>query len=133
MTGKLKVFTNGCFDILHVGHIALLEYAGQHGEVTVGLNSDSSIRRLKGNQRPINCEENRKKVIEALKYVHNVIIFEEDTPYELIKSLKPDLIIKGGDYKPSDVVGADLAKVIIFPLVDGNSTTTIISKLAKLL
>jgi len=132
----MKIFTNGCFDILHRGHLELLEYcrhrAGQHGsffgvgEVIVGLNSDDSIRELKGDGRPINNERDRKYALEALKYVDTVIVFNEPTPLELIKIIKPDIIIKGGDYEKENVVGSDLCDVIIFKLVEGYSTTNII-------
>ena len=123
MDSELRVFTNGCFDILHIGHIKLLEFCRNRGRVIVGLNSDESIRKIKGSNRPINTENNRKMLLESLRFVDQVIIFEEITPYELIKKLRPDLIVKGGDYNASDVVGSDLAKVLIFPTVKGFSTT----------
>jgi len=125
------VFTNGCFDIIHKGHVELLEFAASKGRLVVGLNSDASVRRLKGISRPINSELDRKKVLEALRSVDEVIIFEEDTPYELICELKPNLIIKGGDYKAEDVVGADISEVIIFPYIEGNSTTGIIERISQ--
>ena len=118
------VFTNGCFDILHRGHLALLEYCKGIGcTVFVGLNSDESVRRLKGPLRPINCQEDRKYFLESLRYVDKVIVFDEDTPYNLIKKLKPDIIVKGGDYLPEDVVGSDICEVKIFNYVEGYSTT----------
>jgi D-beta-D-heptose 7-phosphate kinase/D-beta-D-heptose 1-phosphate adenosyltransferase len=118
------VFTNGCFDILHRGHIEYLKESRKLGyKLIVGLNSDESIKRLKGEQRPINNQKDRKAVLEALDCVDEVIIFNEDTPYELIKKLKPDIITKGGDYKPEEVVGNDLTKVVIIPFVKGYSTT----------
>ena len=123
----MKVFTNGCFDVLHRGHIELLSYCANFGDVIVGLNSDESTRKLKGNNRPINNEKDRKVMLEAIRYVKKVIIFEEDTPYELIKVVKPDLIIKGGDYLPSDVVGRDLCEVRIFDTLDGYSSTRLIN------
>ncbi len=127
-----KIFTNGCMDCLHVGHIRLLEYCKSLGYVIVGLNSDASVRALKGSTRPINNEIDRKEMLLALKYVDEVIIFDELTPYELIKQIQPDVIVKGGDYKPEDVVGNDISKVIIFNYIDGYSTTNIINK-AKML
>ena len=123
MSGSI-IFTNGCFDVLHRGHIKLLMYCHTLGEtVIVGLNSDESIRRLKGKDRPINNLEDRKLLLESLRYVHQVIVFDEDTPYNLIKELKPDIIVKGGDYKPEDVVGQDISEVKIFNYVKGYSTT----------
>ena len=129
----MKVFTNGCFDVLHRGHVELLSYCANIGEVVVGLNSDKSVKRLKGNSRPINNQEDRRIILESIKYVSKVIIFEEDTPYELIKILKPDLIVKGGDYLPNEVVGHDLSEVRIFDTLQGySSTATIKSLLADL-
>ena len=125
----MKVFTNGCFDVLHRGHIELLSYCANIGEVLVGLNSDKSVKRLKGNDRPVNNEKNRKFILESIRYVNEVIIFEEDTPYELIKILKPDLIVKGGDYLPNDVVGYDLCEVRIFDTLKGYSSTAAINSL----
>jgi D-beta-D-heptose 7-phosphate kinase/D-beta-D-heptose 1-phosphate adenosyltransferase len=118
------VFTNGCFDILHRGHLELLKYCkGIGNTVIVGLNSDKSVKRLKGNSRPINNQSDRKYFLESLKFVDKVIVFEEDTPYNLIKNLKPDLIVKGGDYRKEDVVGSDICEVKIFNYVQGYSTT----------
>lgn len=125
----MKVFTNGCFDVLHRGHIELLSYCANIGEVLVGLNSDKSVKRLKGNDRPVNNEKDRKLILESIRYVNEVIIFEEDTPYELIKILKPDLIVKGGDYLPSDVVGYDLCEVRIFDTLKGYSSTAVINSI----
>lgn len=129
----MKVFTNGCFDVLHLGHIQLLEFCASFGKVIVGLNSDDSVRRLKGTSRPINSVDARKKILESVKYVHEVHIFEEDTPYELIKSVKPNLIVKGGDYKIEEVVGNDLCDVIIFDTVVGYSSTKLIQRTSKIL
>ena len=118
------IFTNGCFDVLHRGHIQLLMYCHTlGGTVIVGLNSDESIKRLKGKDRPINNLEDRKLLLESLKYVHKVIVFNEDTPYDLIKEIKPDVIVKGGDYRPENVVGKDISEVKIFNYVKGYSTT----------
>jgi len=124
------VFTNGCFDILHIGHIKLLEFCKQQGDyVIVGLNSDESVKRIKGEKRPINNEHNRLNILKSIKYVDQVFIFNEDTPYELIKILNPDIIVKGGDYKKEEVVGNDLTEVIIFNYIDGYSTTKTLEKL----
>lgn len=129
MNAEKLVFTNGCFDILHVGHVKLLEYCSTLGEVVVGLNSDASVKRLKGANRPVNDQDSRKTVLESLRFVSQVLIFDEDTPYNLISALKPDLIVKGGDYNPSEVVGSDIAEVLIFPTRDGFSTSGIIEKM----
>ncbi len=126
------VFTNGCFDILHVGHVSLLNYCRSLGhKVIVGLNSDSSVKRLKGKDRPINCQDDRKFIIESLSSVDEVVIFDSDTPIDLIKSIKPDIIVKGGDYKPENVVGSDISEVKIFGYIDGYSTTNIARSIKK--
>jgi len=127
---KKIVFTNGCFDILHVGHVKYLESAKSFGDMLiVGLNSDASVKRLKGDSRPINISEDRAYVLSALESVSFVVEFEEDTPYELIKSIKPDVLVKGGDYKGKEVVGSDIAKELrLVNFVDGKSTTKIIEK-----
>jgi len=118
------IFTNGCFDVIHRGHLELLKYcAGLGSKVVVGLNSDSSIRRIKGISRPINTEEDRRFLLESLVWVDEVLIFHEDIPYKLIQCVKPDIIVKGGDYIPEEVVGADLAEVKIFQYVEGYSST----------
>ncbi len=122
----MKVFTNGCFDVLHLGHIELLKYCASLGEVTVGLNSDQSVRRLKGPTRPLNSEQARKEILKSLRYVSEVIVFDEDTPRELIRRLKPDLIVKGGDYKPEEVVGNEFCEVRIFNTIQGYSSTRFI-------
>lgn len=122
-----KIFTNGCFDILHIGHVNLIKYARSLGDyLIIGLNSDNSIKKLKGDTRPINCEKDRKQILESLKFVDEVIIFEEETPLNLIKKIKPDVIVKGGDYNKEQVVGHGLAEVVIFNYIDGYSTTKII-------
>lgn len=121
------VFANGCFDILHRGHIELLEFAKQHGDrLVIGLNSDKSVKKLKGETRPFNNESDRKKVLESIRYVDEVIIFDEETPYKLIKRICPDIIVKGGDYVATNVVGSDLCEVLIFDLIDGYSSTQIL-------
>jgi D-beta-D-heptose 7-phosphate kinase/D-beta-D-heptose 1-phosphate adenosyltransferase len=122
------IFTNGCFDILHVGHLTLLQQAQQLGDtLIVGLNSDASVKRLKGDSRPVNDQTTRQRQLEMLSFVDQVIIFDDDTPYELIKKIKPDVIVKGGDYTVDQVVGNDLATVHIIPTVGNYSTTHIIN------
>ncbi len=133
--GKKIVFTNGCFDILHAGHVKYLSDARQFGDILiVGLNSDSSVRRLKGSSRPVNPQEDRAAVLDALSAVDYVVIFEEDTPIELIKAVKPDVLVKGGDYTIDTIVGAGFVtenggKVEVIPLLEGRSTTSLIEKL----
>ena len=122
------IFTNGCFDVLHRGHFELLKYCSTLGAVIVGLNSDDSVKSLKGASRPLYNEEDRKFALECCKYVDSVVIFEEETPYELIKTLAPDIVVKGGDYKKEDVVGYDLAEVKIFNFVEGYSTSKILEE-----
>ncbi len=123
------IFTNGCFDILHRGHVELLRYCHSLGRVVVGLNSDRSVKQLKGESRPYNNETDRQLILEACRFVDEVVIFDEETPYELIKKVKPDIVVKGGDYQQEDVVGNDLAEVKIFNFVDGYSTTNILEKM----
>lgn len=125
------VFTNGCFDILHAGHVEYLEKSRSLGsKLIVGINSDESIRRLKGSNRPINNQYDRKRVLEGLRCVDEVIIFDEDSPYELIKHLKPDILTKGGDYTPDKVRSRELVKeLIIIPFKDGYSTTSLIDRI----
>ncbi|MBL0687369.1 MAG: D-glycero-beta-D-manno-heptose 1-phosphate adenylyltransferase [Sulfurospirillum sp.] len=127
---KKIVFTNGCFDILHTGHVKYLEIAKSFGEMLiVGLNSDESVKRLKGDSRPINISLDRAYVLSALESVSFVVQFNEDTPYELIKIIKPDILVKGGDYKGKEIVGSDIVKELkLVDFVDGKSTTNIIKK-----
>ena len=121
------VFTNGCFDILHTGHFELLaEAKSLGGKLIVGINSDESVRRFKGPKRPINNVDKRKRQLELLPWVDEVIVFDEDTPYRLIKEVVPHVIVKGGDYTVEQVVGHDLADVHLVPTVEGYSTTNII-------
>ena len=123
------VFTNGCFDILHRGHFELLKYCRSLGTIViVGLNDDKSVKELKGETRPFFSEQDRKFALECCRYVDHVILFEEETPYNLIKKLKPDIIVKGGDYKIEDVVGNDLAEVRIFNFIEGFSTTKVLEE-----
>lgn len=130
---KRIVFTNGCFDILHPGHINLLRYcrdsAGFYGAVVVGLNDDASVRRLKGEDRPIMDVSSRALMLLATRFVDHVVSFEEDTPLKLIEALRPDFIIKGGDYKLADVVGKDISTVLLAPYDDRWSTTKLLEKL----
>ena len=126
------IFTNGVFDILHTGHLKLLEYAKSKGnKLIVGINSDESVKRLKGSNRPVNNHMLRKEQLLALPWVDEVHIFKEDTPLELMNWLNPDLIIKGGDYIIKTVVGHEKFNVEIFPTVEGKSTTSIIEKMKK--
>ena len=136
-SGKKVVFTNGCFDILHIGHISYLRKARQLGDVlVVGLNSDESVRRLKGDDRPVNTLVDRAEMLAAMDFVDYVIPFEEDTPENLINKVIPDILVKGGDYTIDSIVGADIVKqnggiVEILPFVEGHSTTEIIKKIQK--
>ncbi|WP_456433612.1 D-glycero-beta-D-manno-heptose-7-phosphate kinase [Nitratifractor sp.] len=131
--GKRIVFTNGCFDILHMGHVKYLNEAAGFGDVLiVGLNSDDSVRRLKGADRPVNPQYDRAYVLAALEAVDYVTIFDEGTPYELIKIVEPDVLVKGGDYEGKEVVGSDIAKEVrLVEFVEGRSTSRIIEKIAK--
>jgi len=130
-------FTNGVFDILHPGHIFSLSQAAKEADyLVVGLNSDESVKRLKGDGRPVNGEDARALILASLILVDVVIIFEEDTPLELIKAIKPDVLVKGGDYKIEQIVGAKEVvahggRVVINPLIEGFSTTAIIEKLTR--
>ena len=132
LAGKKIVFTNGCFDILHLAHIRLFDFAKKQGDyLVVGLNSDDSVKCLKGPSRPINNLQARKEVLLALKSVDYVIAFEEDTPLELIKKIKPNVLLKGGDYSKDSIVGSSIiedygGEVIVFPYINGYSTTSII-------
>jgi len=134
--GKL-VFTNGCFDILHAGHVLYLEQAKALGDILiVGLNSDASVKRLKGESRPVNSQQNRSIVLAALAAVDYVIVFDEETPYELIKAIQPDVLVKGGDWSEDSIVGADIVKakggeVISLPFWEGLSTTNILKAMDK--
>ncbi len=129
------VFTNGCFDVLHFGHVQYLLEAKKLGDLlVVGLNSDASVRRLKGESRPINGEQERAFVLAALAFVDYVVVFEEDTPKELIEVVKPDVLVKGGDYQIENIVGADFViqnggTVTTIPFVEGFSSTHILEQL----
>ncbi len=135
LLNKKIAFTNGCFDIIHEGHIFSLSQAAKEADyLIVGLNSDASTKRLKGNERPINNEKSRALIIASLIIVDAVIIFEEDTPYQLITSILPDVLVKGGDYTIEQIVGAkeviaNGGNVIINPIVKGFSTTNLVEKI----
>lgn len=134
---KDLVFTNGCFDIIHRGHIEYLNQAKAIGKsLLIGLNSDASVTKLKGSGRPINKEFDRAFVLSNLKCVDAVVVFDEDTPYNLIKAVKPDFLVKGGDWKEDQIVGSDVVKsyggkVFSLKYVDSYSTTNIIEKIKK--
>lgn len=133
--GKKIVFTNGCFDLLHAGHIAYLTEAASLGDVLIlGLNSDASVQKLKGPQRPINNETTRSSLLSAMFFINAVVFFSEDTPLELIKAIQPDILVKGGDYKPEEIVGAketiaNGGKVEVLTFLPGYSSTAIINKI----
>mgnify|MGYP001389590698 CR=1 FL=1 len=131
--GKKIVFTNGCFDILHRGHVSYLDVAKSFGDVLIlGLNSDESVRRLKGEDRPINNQDDRGFILAALESVDYVVNFSEDTPYELIKIIQPDVLVKGADYEGKEVVGSDIAKEVkLVTFINGKSTTSTIEKIKK--
>lgn len=135
--GGTVVFTNGCFDILHAGHTTYLHRAKQLGDVlVVGVNSDASVRRLKGPSRPVNTQEDRAVVLAALRAVDYVCIFDEDTPLELITAIQPDVLVKGGDYSIDAIVGADVVlarggRVLSLPFVEGKSTTSVIERMKE--
>ena len=136
--GNKIVFTNGCFDILHHGHIDLLSKAADEGQVLiVGINTDVSVKKLKGNERPVNTEADRAMQLAALLCVDAVCFFEEDTPLNLIKALAPDVLVKGGDYTIDTIVGAkevhqNGGNVSIIPFVAGYSTSSLIAKIRNL-
>ncbi len=133
--GKKIVFTNGCFDLLHLGHIDYLSKAKDSGNILlIGLNTDDSVRRLKGNSRPLTDQHSRALILASLSFVDAVTLFDEDTPYELIKIVQPDVLVKGSDYKAEDVVGFDIVttkggEVITIDFVDGYSTSSIVEKI----
>ena len=134
---KKIVWTNGCFDLLHLGHIDYLSKAKDHGDMlVVGVNTDDSVKRLKGNSRPLTDEQSRSMIMASLHFVDAVVLFDEDTPYELISIVQPDVLIKGKDYKPEEVVGFDIVgknggEVVTIDLVEGYSTTAIEDKIKQ--
>ena len=135
LNGDKIVFTNGCFDLIHLGHLEILARSADLGDkLIVGLNSDMSIKKIKGSSRPIIEEDSRAKQLAAIEFIDAVILFNEDTPYDLINILKPDVLTKGGDYKKNDIVGNQLINkeqgdVVIIPLTQGYSTTSILEKI----
>jgi len=132
------VFTNGCFDILHLGHIDYLAKAAAEGTLLiVGLNTDASVKRIKGDSRPVNDEKSRAMALAALGFVGAVVLFDQDTPYDLIKTIQPDVLVKGKDYEPKDIVGGDIVEkkggeIVTMDFVEGYSTTAIIDKIKRL-
>lgn len=135
--GRTVVFTNGCFDLLHLGHVDYLEQARHLGDILiVGLNTDESVGRFKGPDRPIQDEQSRARILAALHFVDLVVLFNEDTPLDLISSVLPDILVKGNDYLAENIVGADVVKqhggsVKTIPLVPGYSTTKIVEKIKR--
>ena len=133
LKNKKIVFSNGCFDLLHSGHISYLEAAKKFGDILIlGLNSDNSVTKLKGEKRPINSQAERAQMLSALKVVDYVVIFNEDTPYELIKIIKPHILVKGGDYEGQEIIGQDIAEELkIVKFIEGRSSTQTIEKIIK--
>ncbi len=135
--GRKIIFTNGCFDLLHAGHIKYLSAAKKMGDVLIlGLNSDSSVRKIKGPKRPLVCQKDRLTVMAGIESIDYVILFNQSTPLELIKALKPDILVKGSDWKTGSIVGADFVKkhggrVATVTLAKGRSTTNLINKIVK--
>ena len=137
--GKTITFTNGCFDLLHYGHIHYLAQAADLADcLVVGVNSDASVQRLKGQHRPIKDEKNRTHILAALAFVDTVILFEEDTPYNLIDLVQPDFLVKGGDWQPAQIVGSDIVlarggEVLSLPFIEGYSTTNLERRIVELM
>ena len=131
---KRIVFTNGCFDIVHLGHIDYLSRAADLADVLViGVNTDASVSRIKGENRPLQDELSRSMLLASFQFVEAVVLFDDDTPYELIKAIQPDVLVKGSDYKEADIVGADIVgdkggKIVTIDFLDGYSTSSIIEK-----
>jgi len=136
--GKKIVFTNGCFDIVHLGHLDYLSKAKDLGDILlVGLNTDESVKQIKGSHRPVTDQQARAIFLASLKFVDGVILFSETTPFNLIKEIKPDVLVKGSDYQINDIVGADIVaenggKIITLDFLEGYSTTSIIKKLKEI-
>jgi rfaE bifunctional protein, domain II len=131
------VFTNGCFDIIHRGHVEYLAQAASLGDqLIIGLNTDASVKRLKGASRPVQDENTRALVLASFSFVSKVVLFDEDTPYELINQIHPNILVKGGDYRPEEIVGYDVVtshggEVVTIDLVEGHSTSSIIKKISQ--
>ena len=137
LLGKKIVFTNGCFDLVHLGHVEYLSKAADFGHLVIGVNTDASVRRLKGPHRPINDEQSRAMVLASFLFVNAVVLFDEDTPYELIRSIQPDILVKGNDYKAEEIVGYDIVKsrggeVVTIELTQGYSSTKIEERIISL-
>lgn len=136
--GEKIVFTNGCFDIIHSGHVSYLSQAASLGKhLIIGLNSDASVNRIKGPLRPVQDQLSRATILAAFYFVTHVVIFDEDTPYNLIKIIQPNILVKGADYHEEDIVGYDIVKakggnVVTIPLVEGESTSVLIQRIKKL-
>lgn len=132
---KKVVFTNGCFDLIHLGHVKYLSQAADLGNILiVGLNSDSSVIKIKGQGRPVLDQESRALTLAAFSFVNNIVLFDEETPYKLIKQISPDILVKGGDYKPEEIVGYDIVKdnggeVKILDFIEGYSSSDIIERI----
>ena len=136
--GKKIVFTNGCFDLMHLGHIEYLTAAADLGDVLlIGVNTDDSVKRIKGNHRPITDEHSRSMVLASFHFVNGVVLFDEETPLDLIKMIQPDILVKGSDYHVKDIVGSDFVtanggQVVTIPLTEGYSTSKIEERIARL-
>jgi len=132
------VFTNGCFDLIHLGHVKYLTQAAELGDVLIiGLNSDSSVKKIKDRNRPVLDQESRALTLAAFSFVNNIVLFDEETPYKLIKQIRPDILVKGGDYNPEEIVGYDIVKdnggeVKILDFIKGYSTSYIIERINKI-
>jgi rfaE bifunctional protein nucleotidyltransferase chain/domain len=132
------VFTNGCFDLIHLGHVKYLSQAADLGNILiVGLNSDSSVIKIKGHGRPVLDQESRAMTLAAFSFVNNIVLFDEETPYKLIKQIMPDILVKGGDYNPEEIVGYDIVKenggeIKMLDFIEGYSTSDIIERINKL-
>jgi rfaE bifunctional protein nucleotidyltransferase chain/domain len=135
---KKVVFTNGCFDLIHLGHVNYLSEAADLGNILIiGLNSDLSVIKIKGHGRPVLDQESRAMTLAAFSFVNNIVLFDEETPYKLIKQIRPDILVKGGDYKPEEIVGYDIVKekggeVKILDFIKGYSTSGIIERINKI-
>jgi rfaE bifunctional protein nucleotidyltransferase chain/domain len=131
------VFTNGCFDIIHLGHVKYLSQAADLGNILIiGLNSDSSVNKIKGHDRPVLDQKSRALTLAAFSFVNNIVLFDEEMPYKLIKQIRPDILVKGGDYKPEEIVGYDIVKdnggeVKILDFIDGYSTSGIVERITS--
>lgn len=131
------VFTNGCFDLIHLGHVKYLSQAADLGNILiVGLNSDSSVIKIKGHGRPVLDQESRAMTLAAFSFVNNIVLFDEETPYKLIKQIRPDILVKGGDYNPEEIVGYDIVKenggeIKMLDFIEGYSTSGILEKINK--